>query len=61
MDVEFRVCARPQSMFKPNRCNKFRVDHHDYPQTVIIQRNENIQSLKKVSESFGILPMINLE
>ena len=31
-------------------------DHHDYPQTVIIQRNENIQSLKKVSESFGILP-----
>mgnify|MGYP001461749071 FL=1 len=31
-------------------------DHHNYQKTVIIQRNENIQSLKKVSESFGILP-----
>ena len=30
-------------------------DHHNYPKTVIIQRNENIESLKRVSDSFGIL------
>ena len=30
-------------------------DHHNYPKTVIIQRNENIESLKHVSDSFGVL------
>ena len=30
-------------------------DHHNYPKTVIIQRNENIESLKRVSDSFGVL------
>ena len=30
-------------------------DHHNYPKTVIIQRNENIKSLKHVSDSFGVL------
>ena len=30
-------------------------DHHNYPRTVIIQRNENIESLKHVSDSFGVL------
>ena len=29
-------------------------DHHDYPNTVIISRNENVESLKAVSESFGV-------
>ena len=30
-------------------------DHHNYPKTVIIQRNENIETLKRVSDSFGVL------
>ena len=30
-------------------------DHHNYPKTVIIQRNENIESLKRVSDAFGVL------
>lgn len=30
-------------------------DHHNYPKTVIIQRNENYESLKHVSNSFGVL------
>lgn len=29
-------------------------DHYDYPNTVIISRNENFESLKAVSKSFGI-------
>ena len=29
-------------------------DHHNYPNTVIISRNENVESLKAVSKSFGI-------
>tara|TARA_B100000686_G_scaffold99865_1_gene107045 strand:- start:71150 stop:71698 length:549 start_codon:yes stop_codon:yes gene_type:complete len=30
-------------------------DHHNYSKTLIIQRNENIESLKRVSDSFGVL------
>jgi len=29
-------------------------DHHKYPNTVIISRNENIESLRAVSKSFGV-------
>jgi len=29
-------------------------DHHNYPNTLIIQRNENLKSLKKVADAFGI-------
>ncbi len=29
-------------------------DRYDYPNTVIISRNENVESLKAVSRSFGI-------
>ncbi len=29
-------------------------DHHNYPNTIIIQRNENLKSLKKVADAFGI-------
>lgn len=34
--------------------NSDNADNHDYKNTLIIQRNENIKSLKKIVESFGI-------
>ena len=34
--------------------NSDNADNHDYKNTLIIQRNENVKSLKKIVESFGV-------
>ncbi|MBT3300337.1 MAG: LytR C-terminal domain-containing protein [Candidatus Marinimicrobia bacterium] len=34
--------------------NADNADHHDYSNTMIIQRNENIESLKKIANAFGV-------
>ena len=34
--------------------NSDNADNHDYKNTLIIQRNENVKSLKKIVESFGM-------
>ena len=31
-------------------------DHYNYKKTLIIQRNENFNSFKKITKSFGIQP-----
>ena len=34
--------------------NSDNADNHNYKNTLIIQRNENVKSLKKIVESFGM-------
>ena len=34
--------------------NSDNADHHDYKNTLIIQRNEKFESLKKIVETFGV-------
>ncbi len=34
--------------------NSDNADHHDYKNTLIIQRNEKVKSLKKIVETFGV-------
>tara|TARA_B100001250_G_scaffold405696_1_gene423590 strand:+ start:2233 stop:2772 length:540 start_codon:yes stop_codon:yes gene_type:complete len=51
------VAARTADFLRSNHVDVVRsdnADHHDYPNTVIISRNENVESLKAVSKSFGI-------
>ncbi len=51
------IAARTADFLRANHVDVVRsdnADHHDYPNTVIISRNENVESLKAVSRSFGI-------
>ena len=51
------VAARTADFLRSNHVDVVRsdnADHHDYPNTVIISRNENVESLKAVSKSFGV-------
>ena len=51
------IAARMAVFLRANNVDVVRsdnADHYDYPNTVIISRNENIESLKAVSRSFGI-------
>ncbi len=51
------IAARTADFLRSNQVDVVRsdnADHHDYPNTVIISRNENVKSLKAVSQSFGV-------
>tara|TARA_Y100001970_G_C14090861_1_gene779967 strand:+ start:599 stop:1141 length:543 start_codon:yes stop_codon:yes gene_type:complete len=51
------IAAKTADLLRSNQVDVIRsdnADHHDYPNTVIISRNENVESLKAVSESFGL-------
>ena len=51
------IAARTADFLRANHVDVVRsdnADHHDYPNTVIISRNENVESLKAVSKSFGV-------
>ena len=51
------IAARTADFLRANHVDVVRsdnADHHDYPNTVIISRNENVESLKAVSRSFGV-------
>ena len=51
------IAARTAEFLRENHIDVVRsdnADHHDYPNTVIISRNENVESLKAVSRSFGV-------
>ena len=51
------IAARTADFLRRNQIDVVRADdadHHNYPTTTIIQRNEKAESLKRVSESFGI-------
>ena len=51
------IAARTADFLRANHVDVVRsdnADHHDYPNTVIISRNENVESLKAVSKSFGL-------
>ncbi|MGY8786939.1 MAG: LytR C-terminal domain-containing protein [Fidelibacterota bacterium] len=51
------IAARAADFLRTNHVDVVRsdnADHHNYPNTVIISRNENVESLKAVSKSFGI-------
>jgi len=51
------IAAKTADFLRTNQVDVVRsdnADHHDYPTTVIISRNENIESLKAVTKSFGI-------
>ena len=51
------IAARAADFLRTNHVDVVRsdnADHHNYPNTVIIRRNENVESLKAVSKSFGI-------
>ncbi|MEC9377071.1 MAG: LytR C-terminal domain-containing protein [Candidatus Neomarinimicrobiota bacterium] len=52
-----RIAAMTADFLRRNQIDVVRADdadHHNYPTTTIIQRNEKAESLKRVSESFGI-------
>ena len=51
------IAARTADFLRANHIDVVRsdnADHYDYPNTVIISRNENVESLKAVSRSFGV-------
>jgi len=51
------IAARTAEFLRENHIDVVRsdnADHHDYPNTVIISRNENVESLRAVSKSFGV-------
>ncbi len=51
------IAARTADFLRTNQVDVVRsdnADHHDYLTTVIISRNENVESLLAVSNSFGI-------
>ena len=51
------IAARTADFLRANHVDVVRsdnADHYDYPNTVIISRNENVESLKAVSRSFGV-------
>ena len=51
------IAAQTADFLRANHVDVVRsdnADHHDYPNTVIISRNENVESLKAVSRSFGV-------
>ena len=51
------IAARTADFLRVNHIDVVRsdnADHYDYPNTVIISRNENVESLKAVSRSFGV-------
>ena len=51
------IAARTADFLRSHQVDVVRsdnADHYDYPNTVIISRNENVESLKAVSRSFGI-------
>jgi len=51
------LAAVASKFFRMNKIDVVRADnaeHHDYLNTIIIQRNENIKSLDMVTKSFGI-------
>ena len=51
------IAARTADFLRTHQVDVVRsdnADHYDYPNTVIISRNENVESLKAVSRSFGI-------
>ena len=51
------IAAMTADFLRRNQIDVVRADdadHHNYPTTTIIQRNEKAESLKRVSESFGI-------
>lgn len=51
------IAARTAEFLRENHVDVVRsdnADHYDYPNTVIISRNENVESLKAVSKSFGV-------
>ena len=51
------IAAQTAEFLRENHVDVVRsdnADHYDYPNTVIISRNENVESLRAVSRSFGI-------
>ena len=51
------IAARTADFLRANHVDVVRsdnADHYDYPNTLIISRNENVESLKAVSRSFGV-------
>ena len=51
------IAAQTAEFLRENHVDVVRsdnADHYDYPNTVIISRNENVESLKAVSKSFGV-------
>jgi len=51
------IAARTAEFLRDNHVDVVRsdnADHYNYPNTVIISRNENVESLKAVSKSFGV-------
>ncbi len=51
------IAARTADFLRTHQVDVVRsdnADRYDYPNTVIISRNENVESLKAVSRSFGI-------
>tara|TARA_B100001250_G_C19650704_1_gene722532 strand:- start:141 stop:683 length:543 start_codon:yes stop_codon:yes gene_type:complete len=51
------IAAKTADYLRSNRVDVIRsdnADNHNYPNTVIISRNENIESLKAVTQSFGL-------
>ena len=51
------IAARTADFLRTHQVDVVRYDNadrYDYPNTVIISRNENVESLKAVSRSFGI-------
>ena len=51
------IAARTADFLRSHQVDVVRsdnADRYDYPNTVIISRNENVESLKAVSRSFGI-------
>ncbi len=51
------IAAQTADFLRANHVDVVRsdnADHYNYPNTVIISRNENVESLKAVSKSFGV-------
>ena len=51
------IAAMTADFLRRNQLDVVRADdadHHNHPTTMIIQRNEKVESLKRVSQSFGI-------
>ena len=51
------IAAKTANYLRSNQVDVIRsdnADNHNYPNTIIISRNENLESLKAVTESFGL-------
>ena len=51
------IAAKTADYLRSNQVDVIRsdnADNHNYPNTIIISRNENLESLKAVTESFGL-------